>query len=268
MLAFLPCMKALTIAGSDSGGGAGIQADLKTFAALGIHGSSVITAITAQNSKEVTAVCNTPLPIIKAQIDAVLSDIGCDAIKIGMLSNAAIIATVASCLKDVSVPIVLDPVMVAASGAKLLEDSAIAALKKSLFPLATLVTPNVHEASVLVGYEIQNRDDMKKAAVDILKLRCKSALMKGSHLNTKEVLDYFTDGKEEFSLTKKRIPKEGHGTGCTLSSAIPAYLAKGESLADAVKKAITYTQNALEHGYKAGSQNYVLNHFWQTNDTF
>src|SRR3989338_10877746 len=176
--------KALTIAGSDSGGGAGIQADLKTFSALGVHGSSVITAITAQNTKEVAAVHNVPLDIIEKQIDAVLSDIGADAVKIGMLSNANIIKTVAKKLKEYKIKnIVLDPVMVAASGAKLLEDSAIASLKKELIPLALIITPNIPEAEVLIDKKIKTIEGVKNAAKEILKLGCRAVLMKGGHLS-------------------------------------------------------------------------------------
>src|SRR3990167_4944860 len=169
--------KALTIAGSDSGGGAGIQADIKTFSALGVHGSSVVTAITAQNTKEVTAVHNVPLDIIEKQIDAVLSDIGANAVKIGMLSNSDIIRTIAKKLKEHKIKnIVLDPVMVAASGAKLLEDSAIESLKKELIPMALVITPNIPEAEVLVNFKIKTSEDVKNAAKEIIKLGCKSVL--------------------------------------------------------------------------------------------
>ena len=255
--------KALTIAGSDSGGGAGIQADIKTFFALGVYGSSVITAITAQNTKEVTAVHNIPLDIIEKQIDAVLSDIGADAVKIGMLSNSDIIKTVAKKLKEYNVNnIVLDPVMVAASGAKLLEDSAIISLKQELIPMALVVTPNIPEAEVLVGKKIKTMDDVKNAAKETLKLGCGSVLMKGGHLNinNNEVIDVFYYGKDFIEIKNKRINKIGHGTGCTLSSAIAANIAKGQELKEAVKNAISYVHNALEQGFKVGEMNYVLRH--------
>ena len=260
--------KALTIAGSDSGGGAGIQADLKTFSALGVHGSSVITAITAQNTKEVTAVHNVPLDVIEKQIDAVLSDIGADSVKIGMLSNANIIKTVAKKLKEYKIKnIVLDPVMVAASGAKLLEDSAIASLKKELIPMALVITPNIPEAEVLADFKIRTLEDVKSAAKEILKLGCKSVLMKGGHLDTGQnyVINVFYDGHNFIEIKNKKISKIGHGTGCTLSSAIAAYIAKGFELKEAVKNAISYVHKALEKGFKVGEMNYVLDHSWEKN---
>lgn len=255
--------KAITIAGSDSGGGAGIQADLKTFSALGVHGSSVITAVTAQNTKEVTAVHNVPLDIIEKQIDAVLSDIGADVVKIGMLSNSDIIKTVAKKLRDYKIKnIVLDPVMVAASGAKLLEDSAIVSLKKELIPLAWIITPNIPEAEVLVNFEIRTLEDVKNAAKKILKLGCRAVLMKGGHLNIDDnkIIDIFYEGHNFVEIKNRKIDKTGHGTGCTLSSAIAAYIAKGFELKDAVKNAINYVHSALEKGFKVGEMNYVLRH--------
>lgn len=255
--------KALTIAGSDSGGGAGIQADLKTFSALGVHGSSVITAVTAQNTKEVTAVHNVPLDIIEKQIDAVLSDIGADAVKIGMLSNSEIIRTISKKLKNYNVKnIVLDPVMVAASGAKLLENSAIGSLKKELIPMALVITPNIPEAEVLINNKIKSINDAKNAAKEIIKLGCKNVLIKGGHLDISndEVIDIFYDGHNFVEIKNKKIGKTGHGTGCTLSSAIAAYIAKGFELKDAVKNAINYVHHALEKGFKVGEMNYVLRH--------
>ncbi len=257
--------KALTIAGSDSGGGAGIQADLKAFFALGVHGSSVITAITAQNTKEVTAVHNVPIGIIEKQIDAVLSDIGADAVKIGMLSNAGIVKSVASSLKKYKIKnIILDTVMVSASGAKLLEDSAVDSLKEELIPLALIVTPNIPEAESLADFKIKRIEDVKKAAKEIMKLGCKSVLIKGGHLNMGNdiVFDVFYDGKNFMEIKNKKINKKGHGTGCTLSSAIAANIAKGFKLTEAVRHAISYVHNALEKGYKVGSRNYVLDHSW------
>lgn len=255
--------KCLTIAGSDSGGGAGIQADLKTFSALGVHGSSVITAITAQNTKEVTAVHNVPVDVIEKQIDAVLSDIGADAVKIGMLSNSEIIKAVARKLRSYKVEnIVLDPVMVAAAGAKLLEDSAIESLKKELIPLALIITPNIPEAEVLVNRKIRAIDDTKSAAKEIMKLGCESVLMKGGHLDIddSEVIDIFYDGNDFLEIKNKKINKTGHGTGCTLSSAIAANIAKGMELKEAVKNAVSYVHRALEKGFKIGEMNYVLRH--------
>lgn len=254
--------KALTIAGSDSGGGAGIQADLKTFASLGVHGSSVITAITAQNTIEVSAVYNVPSEIIAKQIDAVMSDIGADAVKIGMLSNEEVIKTVVkSLMKHKAKNIVLDPVMTAASGARLLENSAISTLIKEIMPIAILVTPNIMEAEVIGGFQIKNTSDMKKAARLIRRLGSKSVLIKGSHLNGKKIVDIFYDGEKFRAFAHKRINKIGHGTGCTLSSAVAAHLAKGCSLNNAVSMSIDYVYSALENGYKIGAKNYVLDHF-------
>ncbi len=258
--------KALTIAGSDSGGGAGIQADLKTFLALGVYGSSVITAITAQNTKEVTAVHNIPLDIIEKQVDAVLSDIRADAVKIGMLSTSNIIKTIAKKLKSYNVKnIVLDTVMVSASGAKLLEDSAIDTLKKELIPMALVITPNIYEAEVLIKSKIKALEGMKKAAKEIIKLGCKSVLVKGGHLNISDnkIIDIFYDGKTFIEIKNKKINKTGHGTGCTLSSAIAANIAKGMELKEAVKNAIDYVHKALEKGFKVGEMNYVLRHDWK-----
>ncbi len=256
--------KALTIAGSDSGGGAGIQADLKTFASLGVWGSSAIVAITAQNSKEVTAVQNTELEVISKQVEAVVTDIGADAVKVGMLANKEIIACVAENIQKHNLKnIVLDPVMIAASGAKLLEDEAIETLKTKLFPLADIVTPNIPEAEVLVGFDIKTPEEMKKAAIDIHKLGCKSVLLKGGHLEGDKVSDLFYDREEFTEIQNKKLDKEGHGTGCTLSSAIAAHLAKGNTMKESVKKSVEYVHYALENGFKVGSQNYVLDHFYQ-----
>jgi len=257
--------KALTIAGSDSGGGAGIQADIKTFSALGVYGCSVITAITAQNTREVTTVHNVPLDVITAQIDAVFSDIGADAVKIGMLSNADIIKTIAESLrKHHAENIILDPVMISASGARLLEESAIDALKKCLMPMALAVTPNIPEAEVLAGFQIKTQRDVERAGKKILDFRCDSVVMKGGHLTNGMdiVIDIFLTKNKSISIENKRINKEGHGTGCTLSSAIASFLARGLPLEDAVKRAIEYTHSALEHGFRVGSMNYVLRHFF------
>ncbi len=258
--------KCLTIAGSDSGGGAGIQADLKTFGALGVHGSSVVTAITAQNTKEVSAIHNVPLDLIEKQIDAVLSDIGANSVKIGMLSNADIIKTVATSLKKHNIEnIVLDPVMVAASGSKLLEISAIDCLKNELIPLALVLTPNLPEAEILTGMEIKTEKGVEEAVKKIMELGCKNVLLKGGHLvdSGNDVVDLFYDGNEFMKIKNKKIGKDGHGTGCTLSSAIAAFVAKGFSVKDSVINAIRYVHGALESGYKIGSNNYVLDHFWK-----
>ncbi|MAE42611.1 bifunctional hydroxymethylpyrimidine kinase/phosphomethylpyrimidine kinase [Candidatus Woesearchaeota archaeon] len=258
--------KALTIAGSDSGGGAGIQADLKTFASLGVHGSGAIVALTAQNTKTVTAVHNVPTDFISKQIDAIFDDIGADAVKIGMLSTPEIINTVAASLKKWNAKnIVLDPVIVAASGAKLLQDDAIDTLKKELIPSSSIITPNLYEAEILTNNKIKDIEDMKIVAKEILKLGCKSVLIKGGHLNLDNdiVTDIFYDGTNFTEIKNKRIDKECHGTGCALSSAIAANLAKNPDLKEAVKEAISYVHKALEQGYKIGEANFVLNHFYK-----
>jgi hydroxymethylpyrimidine/phosphomethylpyrimidine kinase len=256
--------KSLTIAGSDSGGGAGIQADLKTFSALGVHGSCVITAITAQNSKGVTAVHNVPVEIIEAQIDAIMSDIGTNSVKIGMLSNSEIIRAVSKKIREYGISdIILDPVIFAASGSKLLQGSAIESLKKELTPISKIITPNILEAEILGGFKIKNKEEMLKAGKEILKLGSSSVLLKGGHLRV-ENSDFLTDllitDNETTIFENKKIEKEGHGTGCTLSSAIAAHMAMGKGLKNAVKESIDYVHKALEYGYKAGSLNFVLNH--------
>ncbi|HLG24417.1 MAG TPA: bifunctional hydroxymethylpyrimidine kinase/phosphomethylpyrimidine kinase [Candidatus Nanoarchaeia archaeon] len=255
--------KVLTIAGSDSGGGAGIQADLKTFSAFNVHGCCAITSVTAQNTKEVTKIQDISGEMIVAQVDAVIDDIGADSVKIGMLSSQEIIKAVAGVLKKHRLKnIVLDPVMVSASGAKLLQDNAIKTLKKDLIPLASIVTPNIPEAEVLAGFKINSLADIKKAAKEIFNMGPKSVLIKGGHVQIKKgkVCDYFYDGKTELIVENSKINKEGHGTGCTLSSAIAANLALGFDKLDSVKKSIEYVHKALEKGYKVGSRNYVLKH--------
>jgi hydroxymethylpyrimidine/phosphomethylpyrimidine kinase len=255
--------KVITIAGSDSGGGAGIQADLKTFSALNVHGCSVITAVTAQNSKEVSAVHCIPLEIIDKQLDVIMVDIGTDAVKIGMLSNREIISAVANKLIGHNIRnIVLDPVMIASSGAKLIEDSAITALKKKLIPISLIITPNIPEAEILIGKKIESIEHMKEAARQILGFGCKTVLLKGGHLplNDMDVIDIFYDGSEFLEIKNKRINKVGHGTGCTLSSAIAANISKGKKLKQSVIDSVSYVHKTLLKGYKAGEMNYVLDH--------
>ena len=223
--------KAMTIAGSDSGGGAGIQADLKTFAAMGVYGTSVLTAITAQNTQTVTEVVDMPDSMIRSQIDAVISDIGADAVKTGMLSGAGIIEIVA--LRRVTehgmTPLVVDPVMVAKGGARLLREDAVEALRTVLIPLATVVTPNIPEAEALVGRKIEDMDDMRDAAEEIVALGAKSVVVKGGHMDG-PATDIFFDGTEAKAFTSPRISTDNtHGTGCTFASAIAAGLAKGKS---------------------------------------
>ncbi|QCO56531.1 bifunctional hydroxymethylpyrimidine kinase/phosphomethylpyrimidine kinase [Pseudorhodobacter turbinis] len=232
---------ALTIAGSDSGGGAGIQADLKAFSAMGIYGASVVTAVTAQNTKAVTAIHPIPDDVVVAQIKTVLDDIRIDAIKIGMLGTPSLIEAVADALNGYEGPIVLDPVMVAKSGDTLLEDSAIAALKSSLFRRATLLTPNLPEAAKLVG-----DGSLHAQAKALLHLGVGAVLMKGGHADGEVCTDHLVSptGRHEFSAQRVNT-RNTHGTGCSYSSAIAAGLAQGMALNDAVSRAHAWLHQAI-----------------------
>ena len=233
--------RVLTIAGSDSGGGAGIQADLKTFSALGCYGMSVVTALTAQNTRGVTGIHAVPPAFVVQQMAAVFTDIGVDAVKIGMLYSAELIQAVADGLRrHGAANIVLDPVMVAQSGDKLLQDEAITALKDHLLPLATVLTPNLPEAAVLLGREVNGLDDMQAAAKSLAAFGSRSVLLKGGHAQGDDSSDvlFITDDDRCVVLGDRRVRTANtHGTGCTLSSAIAAYLAKGETIAPAVRNA-------------------------------
>jgi hydroxymethylpyrimidine/phosphomethylpyrimidine kinase len=255
---------ALTIAGSDSGGGAGIQADLKTFSALGVFGMSALTAITAQNTLGVTAVFELPPEIVAAQIDAVVTDIGVDATKTGMIANAEIIRVVAQKVREHGIStFIVDPVMVATSGDRLLPESAVEALRTELLPLATVVTPNLPEAGVLIGREVTTLAEMRNAARAIVDLGARSALVKGGHL-AGDAVDVFYDGDQFVELAARRIPTTStHGTGCTLASAIAALLAKGESLEQAVRDAKAYVTAAIERAYPVGHGHGPVHHFHQ-----
>jgi hydroxymethylpyrimidine/phosphomethylpyrimidine kinase len=263
--------RALTIAGSDSGGGAGIQADLKTFAALGCYGMSVITALTAQNTQAVTGIMPVPPAFIAEQIKTVLSDIGTDAVKIGMLHSAEVIVMVAKTLAELGVTnIVLDPVMVAKSGDKLLLDEAVDALRIWLLPLATIITPNLPEASVLLGRSVETLADMLPAAEELAQLTPGAILVKGGHLSTAESTDllYLSAGEHHRYATARIATANSHGTGCTLSSAIAAGLARGLSVVDAVAAAKEYLTQALQAGavYRLGHGHGPVHHFfnvWQ-----
>jgi len=256
--------KALTIAGSDSGAGAGIQADLKTFAAHGVYGTSAITAITAQNTIGVTAVLAINAKFVGAQIDAILADIGAHAVKTGMLANTAIIDLVVKKIRQHRLKnIVVDPVMVATSGDLLIEKSAVAALRSKLVPLASVVTPNIHEAEVLTGMKLGNAEEIKEAARRIFKMGAKTVLIKGGHLKG-PAMDLFYDGKNFIALNAPRIgTKNTHGTGCTLSAAIAANLAKGQNVVAAVTNAKRYITDALRHSYRIGSGHSPVHHFYR-----
>lgn len=252
---------ALTIAGSDSGGGAGIQGDLKTFEALGVFGTSVITAVTAQSTTAVTAVHEVPAAIVGAQLAAVLSDLPPAAVKIGMLTNVPAIRVIAKRLRDVKVPIVLDPVMVSKSGARLLRAGTLSAVIRELFPLAVLVTPNLPEASVLAGFPIRSEADAKTAARRIQGLGPSAVLIKGGHSEGPELVDGLLDGRTWRRWSAERIATtHTHGTGCALSSAIAAFLALGETLPDAVEKAIRFVRLAIQNAPGLGSGAGPLGH--------
>lgn len=255
---------ALTIAGSDSSGGAGIQADLKTFSALGVFGMSAITAITAQNTLGVTAICELDESIITAQIAAIFDDIAVGAVKIGMLSSAEITHTVAASLRKYHAKsIVVDPVMVSKSGSRLLKPEAIAALKQQLFPLADVVTPNLFEAGEIVGFTVSNRSDMEAAARAIHDLGPKYVVVKGGHL-TGAPCDVLFDGDRFIYLENERINTiHTHGTGCTFSSAIAAGLARELSMEQAVKLAKTYITGAIQHGLSIGHGVGPTHHFFE-----
>ncbi|TET52513.1 MAG: bifunctional hydroxymethylpyrimidine kinase/phosphomethylpyrimidine kinase [Desulfobacteraceae bacterium] len=243
----------LTIAGSDSGGGAGIQTDLKTITVLGGYGMSVITALTAQNTVGVQAVFELPLEFIERQIDSVIEDIGVDAVKTGMLSNSAIVSLVASKIKQYRLKrVIVDPVMVAKSGDPLLKEEAQKALREDLIPLAFVVTPNLPEASVLAGFKVKNLDTMKEAAQKIYDLGAKNVLIKGGHLEG-DILDLLFDGKTFYEYPAPRIPtKNTHGTGCTFASAIATELAKGGTVQTAVKKAKAFMITAIRFSLPLG----------------
>jgi hydroxymethylpyrimidine/phosphomethylpyrimidine kinase len=255
--------KALTIAGSDSGAGAGIQADLKTFSALGVYGSTVITAITAQNTLGVTAVHEIPTDIVAAQLDAVMEDIGADAAKTGMLSSAAIIETVASGVRRHRIDrLVVDPVMVAKSGDRLLREDAISALRKTLLPLAFIVTPNAPEAEVLCGRPVRNEEEMREAARIIHGFGARYVVVKGGHVEGDQVVDLLFDGArfERFALPRVATPHT-HGTGCTFSAAIAAFLARGFDVPTAVWEAKQYLHRALEAAFAIGRGRSPVHHF-------
>ena len=254
--------RALTIAGSDSGGGAGIQADLKTFHNFGVYGASALAALTAQNTLGVQGVWAVPPEFLELQIRSVLSDIGADAIKTGMLFNAPLISAAARVLCEYpDIPLVIDPVMVAKGGSRLLLDEAIVALKKELLPRAIVVTPNIDEANVLTGNIIHNEEDMRRSAEQILRMGAQSVLIKGGHLIESSALDIFYDGKSWERLESPRIEtRHTHGTGCTMSAAITACLAKGCSLIESIKLAKDYITEAIRGAQPIGQGIAPVNH--------
>lgn len=246
--------KALTIAGSDSGGGAGIQADLKTFSALGVYGTTVITSVTAQNTLRVTAIHDLPPEMVRAQIKAVVEDVGADAAKTGMLSNSAIVSVVAEEIGRYGIPLVVDPVMKAKTGASLLRDDALETLIRRLIPVAKVVTPNVPEAEAIAGMRISSVEDAERAAERIASLGAEAVVVKGGHLEGDRVVDVlYVDGTLTRYEAERIESKCTHGTGCTFSAALTAYLAKGFDVAEAVGRAKEFVSKAIRYGLEVGS---------------
>jgi hydroxymethylpyrimidine/phosphomethylpyrimidine kinase len=256
--------RALTIAGSDSGGGAGIQADLKTFQMLGVHGMSAITALTAQNTVGVEGVHEVPPSFVRQQIEAVMTDIGADAAKTGMLSSTAIIEAVAAAVRDLNVPnLVCDPVFVSKHGDPLLQISAVDALRDTLLPFATVITPNVPEAEGLLGRSLRTDAPDEDAARELVALGPRWVLLKGGHLATDDAVDLLTDGNEMIRLQAPRVDtKHTHGTGCTLAAAVAAGLAKGMSVPDAAREAKKFVTRAIERHLEIGAGIGPVNPAW------
>lgn len=256
---------ALTIAGSDSSGGAGIQADLKTFQALGVYGMSAITAVTVQNTQKVHAIQEIEPRIVHDQITCLFDDIAIDAVKIGMVSGTALIEAIARALKSVPnlPPVVLDPVMISKSGYALLKEEARRMLIEQLFPLAEVVTPNIHEAQTLVGGTIETTDQMEKAAETIVGLGARNVVVKGGHLGGDRATDVLFDGRRHHHISGPRVDTPNtHGTGCTFASAIAAHLARGLGFFEAVESAKTYINGAIAHALAIGKGHGPTNHFF------
>ncbi len=256
---------ALTIAGSDSGGGAGIQADLKSFAAHGVYGTCAITAITAQNTERVTAVHVLPPDVVAAQIDTVAADIRIDAVKTGMLANAAIVEIVCAAIRRWALPnIVVDPVMVAKSGDHLLDLAAVASMRQVLLPLAAIVTPNRLEAEVLAGCPVRTSDDAREAARRIVGAGCRAVVIKGGHFGGARLTNLLFDGRDFTEIVTERVDtRNTHGTGCTFAASLAAQLARGRSLPDAVQDATAYVAGAIAHAAPIGHGHGPVEHFWR-----
>lgn len=255
--------RVLTIAGSDSGGGAGIQADLKTMLALGVHGMSVIAAVTAQNSLGVQGYWELPPEAVRAQLGSVLGDIGAQAIKTGMLASPALVETVAETLAAVAAPVVVDPVGVSKHGDPLLAPEAVETVRARLLPVATVVTPNLYEVEQLTGVTVDDERELRRAADAVLELGPRWALVKGGHLPGDPV-DLLTDGTTEHRFTARRLDnRHTHGTGCTLASAIASYLALGEDVPTAAGRAKEYVTGAIERGFALGTGIGPVDHAWR-----
>jgi hydroxymethylpyrimidine/phosphomethylpyrimidine kinase len=255
---------ALTIAGSDSGGGAGIQADLKTFAALGVHGTSAVTAVTAQNTLGVRDYVELPLDIIRAQIDEVVDDLSPSAVKTGMLSSSEIIEVAATAIEELGLEnLVVDPVMVAKGGEQLLRPEAVATLVARLIPLATVITPNLPEAEVLLGRTIRSRDEREVAARDLVARGCRAAVVKGGHADG-VAADAFFDGQALVWLEADRVPTDNtHGSGCAFSAAIAAGLARGLDTLRAVEEAKVFITGAIRSSLEVGHGHGPVNPMWR-----
>ena len=256
---------ALTIAGSDSGAGAGIQADLKTFAAHGVYGVSAITAVTAQNTLGVSTFQALPADLVTAQIEAVVTDIGADAAKTGMLPNAAIVEAVAAAVEDLDIPLlIVDPVMIATSGDRLLDDEAIEAMKAELFERALTVTPNIPEAEALAGIRIRTDADRREAARAIAALGARTVIIKGGHYATDDIRDLFFDGHTFHEFRSERVRGgSSHGTGCTFAAALASHLALGRSLTEAIPLVQRYVAGAIRHAPGLGRGQGPVDHFWE-----
>ena len=256
--------RVLTVAGSDSGGGAGIQADLKAMLALGVHGMSVVVAVTAQNSVGVQGAWDLPVEAVLAQLDSVLDDIGVDAVKTGMLSSPELVEAVAARLTGLAAPLVVDPVGVSKHGDPLLQPDAVEVLRTRLLPLATVVTPNLLEVEQLTGVRVQDERDLRRAADAVLRLGPRWVLVKGGHL-AGEAVDLLTDGTAEHVLRAPRLDnRHTHGTGCTLASAVASRLALGDDVPSAVRAAKDYVPGAIAAGFPLGAGIGPVDHGWQT----
>ncbi|MER7502950.1 bifunctional hydroxymethylpyrimidine kinase/phosphomethylpyrimidine kinase [Nonomuraea pusilla] len=255
--------RVLTVAGSDSGGGAGIQADLKTMMALGVHGMSVIAAVTAQNSLGVQGYWELPPEAVRAQLDAVLGDIGAQAVKTGMLASSALVEVVADALGAYGAPLVVDPVGVSKHGDSLLAPEAVDTIRTRLLPIATVVTPNLWEVEQLTSVKVEDEGDLRRAADAVLALGPTWALVKGGHLPGRPV-DLLTDGVSEYRFDAERLDnRHTHGTGCTLASAIASWIARGEDVPGAVGRAKEYVTGAIAAGFPLGSGIGPVDHAWQ-----
>ncbi|MFG2028419.1 bifunctional hydroxymethylpyrimidine kinase/phosphomethylpyrimidine kinase [Streptomyces sp. NPDC048825] len=255
--------RVLTVAGSDSGGGAGIQADLKTMLAFGVHGMSVLTAVTAQNSLGVQGAWELPVEAVRAQYRSVVDDIGVQAVKTGMLASTELVETVAELIGGTDAPAVIDPVGVSKHGDSLLAEDALDSLRTKLLPVATVATPNLDEVAQLTGVRVQSEDGMRRAAAALLSYGPQWALIKGGHL-VGDAVDFLTDGSEEHWLRAPRLDnRHTHGTGCTLASAIASGLAKGRSVPEAVAAAKEYVTGAIAAGFALGSGIGPVDHGWR-----